>query len=72
MALFIDNFFYSLEKKSGKIEIVDPKKYTCDREKKKCYGFKDDYFLFSDSDHLSLYINNKIKNEITKKINSEL
>jgi len=70
--LFIDKFFYSLAKKNGKIEIVDPKKYTCDREKKKCYGFRDDYFLFSDADHLSLYINNKIKNEITKKINSEL
>jgi peptidoglycan/LPS O-acetylase OafA/YrhL len=42
--------------------LIDPTTYTCSKDK--CYGFKDGYFLFSDTDHPTLFVNDKLMREI--------
>lgn len=60
----IDDHIISLSKKFKNIFIIDPKKITCNTLNCNSVG-KDGNLYFTDPDHLSLYTNNLIYNEIS-------
>lgn len=65
----VTDFLYEMQKKYPNIVFIDPMDITCSGTENKCYGFDHMEFLFTDTDHLSYYVNNILKNKVFEIIN---
>jgi peptidoglycan/LPS O-acetylase OafA/YrhL len=60
----VNSFILQFSASNPRLTVIDPRKFTCSNVDMLCYGFKDGEFLFADSHHLSLFVNQKISSEI--------
>ena len=66
-----ESLFNQLAQRFPAVTLVDPTNFTCNFAESSCYGFKAGKFLFSDDDHLSLVVNEKIANQIFRDIHGQ-